>query len=173
MVSSWSVAATVWERLAPISLWPPSCNRITSPPRIFFATLCSMTVADGAASTEGRTKKIGVLAHGVAESCAAPGEFAANFGVAFEDQQGMSEGVIADGVSGAGDFTGEVWALLGVASDHEKSCLYAVLGENLQQLQGVGIVRAVVVGESDLLCAARETGESCSIPLASGSHGLV
>ena len=85
----------------------------------------------------------------------------------------MGKGVVADGVPGAGNFAGNVGMLLGVAADHEESCLHVVLGENFQQSQGVGIVRAVVVGESDLLCAARETGESFSIPLASGSHRLV
>ena len=43
-----SVAITVCERSAPRARCPPSCSRITSPPRICRATLFSITVAGGA-----------------------------------------------------------------------------------------------------------------------------
>jgi hypothetical protein len=85
----------------------------------------------------------------------------------------VSEGVIADDVSCFDDLADDVGALFDVSSDKKESCADIVARENLEQTKGVGIVWSVVVGESDLLCAARKAGKSASNPLPGGGHGLV
>ena len=48
-----------------------------------------------------------------------------------------------------------------------------VTGEDFKQTKRVWIVRPVVVGERELLCAARESGERTAVPLPGGSHRLI
>ena len=81
--------------------------------------------------------------------------------------------MVADDVAGFDDFAGEVGALLDVASDQKKCCVHVVLGQDFQQAQRVRVVGAVVVGEGELLGAARQAGEGAAVPLAGGRHGLV
>ena len=85
----------------------------------------------------------------------------------------MREGVVADDVACIYDLAGDVRALLNVASDQKKSCVHLVLRENLQKAQGVGIVRAVVVGEREQFRPGREACEGAAVPLSGGRHGLV
>ena len=113
------------------------------------------------------------MAEGVAQRCVAVGKLAANFGVAFESQQGMGEGVVADDVAGFDDLAGNFGTLLDVASDQEECCVHAVLRENFEQAQRVRIVGAVVVGEGELFRSSSQAGEGAAVPLSGGRHGLV
>ena len=81
--------------------------------------------------------------------------------------------MIADDVSGVGDFAGNVGALADVASDHEEGRADIVPGEHVEEFQRVWVVRAVVVGERDLLASAGEAGERAAEPLAGRCHGLI
>ena len=85
----------------------------------------------------------------------------------------MGEGVIADGVACMDDFAGEIGTLLNVASDEKESCVNIVFGEDFEESRSVRIVGTIVIGESELARAVRESGESFAIPLAGGRHGLV
>src|SRR5580700_4220002 len=114
-----------------------------------------------------------MLSDGVFEGRAAGGEFLANFSRAFESQERMCEGVVADDVAGLDDFAGELGALLDIPSDQKKSRADVVLGEDLQQAQRVRVVGTIVVGQGELLCAARQAGEGAAVPLSGGRHGLV
>jgi len=87
----------------------------------------------GAASTEGRTEEIGVLADRVLQGGFASSELPSDFGFTLEDEEGMGEGVVADGVAGLDDFASEVRALFDVASDQEKSCKDVMFGEHFEQ----------------------------------------
>src|SRR5579864_1095860 len=85
----------------------------------------------------------------------------------------MGEGVVADDMTSPGDFANNVRTLLSAASDEKKGCGHVVLRQSFQQSLGVRIIRAVVIGEGELLRAAREAGESAPIPLSGGSHRLI
>ena len=127
----------------------------------------------GAASAEGRTEKVGRLAHGILECKTAFGELLPDFCFAFESQQGMREGVVADDVARAFNFADDFRTLLDVASDQKKCCWNVVIGEDVEQSHRVRIVRAVVIGEGYLTGSAREAREGLSVPLSSWCHGLV
>jgi hypothetical protein len=127
----------------------------------------------GAPSAERRAEQIRMLANSALQCVAAFGEFLSNLASALEDQQWMREGVVAHDVSGFDDLPHDFRLLLHVASDQEKSCVYIVLGKNIQQTQRVRIVWPIVVGERDLIGATWQAGERAPLPLSRRRHGLI
>jgi hypothetical protein len=125
------------------------------------------------AAAERRTEKIGVRAHGVFDCGAAVEEFAADFFLAFENQQRMREGVVADEVTRIGNSTCDIGTLLHVAANQKKSCVNVVPSEDIEKMVSVRIVGAVVVGKNELARVARVSGKCFSVPLAGGRHGLI
>src|SRR6476646_2623479 len=85
----------------------------------------------------------------------------------------MSEGVVADDMSALRNFGGDVRTLAHVASDHEECCANVMPGEYVEQMQSVGIVRAIIEGERNLLCCAIPAAKIPAKPLPCGRHGLV
>ncbi len=127
----------------------------------------------GAASAEGRTEEIGMLADGILECGFTLGEFLPDFRFGFEYEKRMGEGVIADDVAGLDNFSGDLRMLTHVAADEKKSRMDAVQGKDFKKALGMGVVGSVVVGEGDLASAARRAAESFSVPLPGRRHGLV
>src|SRR5579864_3179996 len=85
----------------------------------------------------------------------------------------MCESVISDSVSRFDNLACNVGALLYVATDQKKSCMHAIPGKNIQQVQSVGIVGTVIIGERDLLAAARQAGERWAEHLPRRRHRLI
>jgi len=81
--------------------------------------------------------------------------------------------MIPDGVSGVHDGSCDVGALLDEASNQKERGARIVLSQHFQQAKSVRVVRAIVVGESDLLGAPRQANKALAIPLACRCHGLV
>ena len=55
--------------------------------------------------------------------------------------------MVANDVSGIHDLANNIGTLLHKASNQKKSSMNVVLGQDLQQTQGVGIVGSVIVSE--------------------------
>src|SRR5579863_5361798 len=85
----------------------------------------------------------------------------------------MAESVIADGVASRSDLACDIRPFFHVAADQEECGKYLVLGQDLQDAQGVRIVGAVVVGQRKSLRSHWQSGKSPAEPLAGGRHGLV
>src|SRR6266478_7756730 len=84
----------------------------------------------------------------------------------FEDEQRMRKRVIADYVSCLRYHARNIRALLHVAADHEERCPHTVIRQNIEQLQRVRIIWAVVVGQGDLLAPSSSRCKRASVPLA-------
>ena len=127
----------------------------------------------GTATSEGWTEEVGVLADCVLERCSAVAELLAHLHCTLERQQRMRECVIAYYVSALNKFTDDIGALSDEASDQEKRCADVVTSQDLQEAERVRVVGSVVVGESQLPGAARESHKGAAVPLAGRAHGLV
>jgi len=114
-----------------------------------------------------------MLADGVLKSAAALMKFLADFSFTLENEQGMSEGVVANDVAGLDEGASDFGMLANVQSDQKKSGVDVMFGEDFEELQSVGGVGAVIVGEGELAGGARQSGKSLAIPLAGRRHGLV
>src|SRR5208337_3018956 len=124
-------------------------------------------------STKWRTEQARMLAYGVAQGTAAIHEFSVRARFRFEDKKRMCERVIADLVSRRRDCSRDVGPFAHKLPDHEEGGVHAVFLEHIEQLQGVRIVRPVVIGESELLAFTFARGKSPPVPLACWRHGLV
>ena len=114
-----------------------------------------------------------MLADGVLQRPMAVKQLLARLRFRFEDQQRMRERVVADDVSCLRHRARNIGALLHVASDHEERCAHAVLRQHVEQLQRVRIVRAVIVGQGDLLASSDSAGKCLPAPLSCWRHGLI
>ena len=85
----------------------------------------------------------------------------------------MGRRVIADYVTSLCNGAHDIGPLPHVTANHEKCCAYLMSRQHFQELQRVGIIRPVVVGESNLLAAARQSGERSPIPLSGWRHRLI
>ncbi len=77
----------------------------------------------------------------------------------------MCERVIADYVSCLRYRARNVGALLHVAADHEERRPHTMLRQHIEQPQRVRIVRAVIVGEDDLLASRHSSSKRLPVPL--------
>ena len=68
-----------------------------------------------------------------------------------EDQIGVAEGVVADGMTSLGDGTCDIRPLLHITADQKECSMDLAPGQDFEQVKSVRIVRAVVVGQSNLL----------------------
>ena len=85
----------------------------------------------------------------------------------------MRERVIADDVSRLRHRARNVGALPYVAADHEERRPHAVFRQHIEQVQRVRIVRAVIVGQGDLLASAHTSGKRPPVPLTRRRHRLI
>src|SRR5437899_5973339 len=81
--------------------------------------------------------------------------------------------VIADGVSGGGNLVDDVGALLNVFSDEKKCGLHIVVGEDIEEEKGVGVIGAIVIGESEFASVAGSADEGVSVELGAPGEGVV
>jgi len=96
-----------------------------------------------------RTKKVRVLAHGLADGLAALLDFLANAPGRKKNQLRMGEGMIADHVSPARNFPRDIRPLLHEAPDQKKSGPDVVFAQHIQQPQRVRIIRSIVKTEGN------------------------
>src|ERR1035441_11077884 len=85
----------------------------------------------------------------------------------------MRESVGAYNMASLDDLTRDLGTLAHVTSDQKKSCAHVVFRQYLEQAQRVRIVGPVVIGERELLGAARQAREGAAIPLPGGPHRLI
>jgi hypothetical protein len=90
-----------------------------------------------------------------------------------KDQIRMAESMIANNVSCPHQLEGDIRPLLDIAPDQKKCCLHVVSSQNLQQTQGVWVVRTIVESQRQLPGSPLQPGKSPTIPLPGRSHGLV
>jgi hypothetical protein len=91
-----------------------------------------------------------VFADGVLNRAAALRDFFANVRAGFKRQQRMSECVISDYVAASSNLSRDIGPLLHVFADLKERCMNVVLRKNVQQMESVRVVRAIVEGERKL-----------------------
>jgi len=90
-----------------------------------------------------------------------------------KNQIGMAEGMIADGVPGSHQLAHEVRPPIHVPPDEKKCCAHVVPGKNVQHMQSVRVVGAIVVSQRQLPGPRFESGKGSAIPLPGRCHGLI
>ena len=128
----------------------------------------------GTASAEGRPEELGFDAGRVKDRLLRLLELASHLGgFEAEDQVGMVPGVAADGMPGIDDGTRDLGLLLHESAHEKERRLHAVSLQHFHHAPGVGVVRAVVVGERHQARAARQTDERPAVELRGRRHGVV
>src|SRR5437763_13138925 len=99
-------------------------------------------------------------------------QFLPQAGSRSKNQVGMIIGVIADRMSGLLNGADDVRALAHVFSNQEKCCPGIMFSQQIEQMQSVRIVGAIIVGEEDLpwIAAMRQCA---AIKLRPRRHGGV
>ena len=85
----------------------------------------------------------------------------------------MSKCVVSDYMSPLDNFAYDIGPLARIPANHEETRVHIVLAENIQQMQRVGIVWAIIESERDLPGSFRQSAECAPKPLACGRHGLI
>jgi hypothetical protein len=91
-----------------------------------------------------------MLPDGIMNGIAALSDFATNARRGLEGEQRVSEGVVADYVSTPGNFGDDVWTPTYIAANHKKGGMNVMPGENLQQMESVWVIWAIVESQCDL-----------------------
>lgn len=81
--------------------------------------------------------------------------------------------MVPDYVSALGNFCGDIGPVVHIAADHKKRGMNVVSGENIEQMEGVRVVRPVVEGQRDLLRTSLAAAESPPKPLAGWGKRLI
>ena len=97
--------------------------------------------------------------YGVFDGAVRVAELLANLARAACDEQRVGHGVIADEMPRAGDGRHYVGALAGECANDEKCGPDAVVSEDFQKAESVGVIGPVVVGEGDF--AGVRSGDYC------------
>src|SRR5205823_6448744 len=85
----------------------------------------------------------------------------------------MAERVIANDMPAFRDFCHDIRPLANVAPNKKKRRADIMLREDIEQLERMRIVWAIIKGERNLFRPARQAGEGTPEPLSGGSQGLV
>src|SRR5580700_1032650 len=80
--------------------------------------------------------------------------------------------MVADYMSSRDECASDLRLLPDEPSQHEEGSLHVVPGEHIRQLEGVGIIGPVVVGQCDVGRAAWQSDEAVAIDLRRRPHGL-
>jgi hypothetical protein len=119
-----------------------------------------------------------MLAHSVADSLAALNKFPSSINRRKKNQLRMSERVISDDVPALRNFPGNIRPLPHVTSDQKKSGVDVMFAQNVQQSQGVRIIRSVVESEGEVFSrvrrpAVRQSRECPPKPLPGRRYRLI
>ena len=95
-----------------------------------------------------------MLAHSISNRLTALQDFFLHLAGRLENQSRMGESVVSDDMPSPDQFASNVGPLFYIAADEEECGPHPTLGQDLQQTESVRIIRAVVVGERELLCSS-------------------
>src|SRR5438045_4035839 len=85
----------------------------------------------------------------------------------------MGERVIPDGVSPLRNLKGDIRPLTHISTDKKKRGGNTVLAKNIQQIQRMGIIRAIVEGQGYLPRFGRQSTKRLAVPLTGGRNSLI
>src|SRR5436190_23699194 len=85
----------------------------------------------------------------------------------------MGESMIPDGMAPLRNLKGDIRPLAYVSTDKEKRSGNTMLAENIQQIQRMGIIRAIVEGQGYLPRFGRQSTKRLAVPLTGGRNSLI